>query len=130
MDRLTAQLFRVWLVWKLVSRASEISTLGLKSIGIPSKNILVESSLIDETTKAKLIDEISSQIIPALTKEAEKVPVSESTIIATDWMNGRRTPDANQMLKGTITGLTLGSSAPRIFRALVEATAFGSKSNC
>ena len=35
--------------------------------------------------------------------------------------------DANQLLQGTITGLTLGSSAPLIFRALVEATAFGSK---
>lgn len=93
----------------------------------PLKQILAESTLLDEETKTKLIEETSDKMIPALTAEAEKIPIHESTIIATDWMNGRRTPDANQLLKGTITGLTLGSSAPRIFRALVEATAFGSK---
>jgi L-ribulokinase len=93
----------------------------------PLRNIIGKSALIDDETKAKLIDEAADQIIPALTAEAEKIPLSESTIIATDWMNGRRTPDANQLLKGSITGLTLGSTAPRIFRALVEATAFGSK---
>ena len=93
----------------------------------PLHNIIGQSALIDEATKEKLIAESIDRIIPALTAEAEKIPVSESTIIATDWMNGRRTPDANQLLKGTITGLTLGSTAPRIFRALVEATAFGSK---
>lgn len=93
----------------------------------PLKSIVAQSTLIDEETKAKLISEACDKIIPALTAEAEKIPISESSIIATDWMNGRRTPDANQLLKGTITGLTLGSTAPRIFRALVEATAFGSK---
>lgn len=93
----------------------------------PIENIIAKSSIIDEETKQKLIDESLDQIIPALSVEAAKVPVSESTILATDWMNGRRTPDANQMLKGTITGLNLASSAPLIFRALVEATAFGSK---
>ncbi len=66
-------------------------------------------------------------LIPRLSEEAAKLPIEESTIIATDWMNGRRTPDANQNVKGAITGLTLGSSAPRIFRALVEATAYGSR---
>lgn len=93
----------------------------------PLRNIIGTSSLIDEETKEKLIAESVDRIIPELTKEAEKIPISESTIVATDWMNGRRTPDANQLLKGTITGLTLASDAPRIFRALVEATAFGSK---
>ncbi len=93
----------------------------------PVTNIIAKSNLIDEATKAKLVEEALDNIIPALTREAEKVPVSESTIVATDWMNGRRTPDANQLLTGTITGLTLGSTAPLIFRALVEATAFGSK---
>jgi len=81
------------------------------------------SLIKDEKSRA----EIAEQIIPALTAEAEKIPVEESTVIATDWMNGRRTPDADQSLTGTIAGLTLGSTAPLIFRALVEATAFGSK---
>jgi L-ribulokinase len=93
----------------------------------PIENILAKTTLVDEATKQKLIDETLDQIIPALSKEAMLVPVSESTIMATDWMNGRRTPDANQLLKGSITGLSLGSSAPLIFRALVEATAYGSK---
>ena len=93
----------------------------------PVVNILSKTTLIDEATKQKLIDETMDQIIPALSVEAAKVPVSESTILATDWINGRRTPDANQLVKGTITGLNLGSSAPLIFRALVEATAYGSK---
>lgn len=93
----------------------------------PLENILSKSSLIDEETKAKLIEETAGKIIPILSEEAAKVPVSESTILAVDWMNGRRTPDASQLVKGTITGLNLASSAPLIFRALVEATAFGSK---
>jgi L-ribulokinase len=64
--------------------------------------------------------------ISELTEEAEKLPISE-TLIATDWLNGRRAPDANQLLTGTIAGLNLGTTAPMIFRALVEATAYGSK---
>lgn len=93
----------------------------------PVVNVLAKTNLVDEATKQKLIDETMNQIIPALSIEAMKVPVSESSILATDWMNGRRTPDANQKVKGTITGLNLGSSAPLVFRALVEATAYGSK---
>lgn len=93
----------------------------------PIKNIIGKTELIDFNTRAVLIKEVCDNIIPILTKEAEKIPLSESTVIATDWMNGRRTPDANQLLQGTITGLTLGTTAPQIFRALVEATAFGTK---
>ncbi len=79
---------------------------------------------MDDQEQAKLIED---KIIPALSDEAAQIPIEESTILATDWFNGRRTPDANQNVKGTITGLNLGSTAPRIFRALVEATAYGSK---
>jgi len=93
----------------------------------PLANILANSELLDAETKQKLIDETSSKIISKLSGEAAKIPLEESGIVALDWMNGRRTPDANQNLKGAIAGLNLGSDAPRIFRALVEATAFGSK---
>jgi L-ribulokinase len=93
----------------------------------PLKNILANSELLDEATKQKIIDETSDKIIAKLSEEAAKIPIDESGIVALDWMNGRRTPDANQNLKGAIAGLNLGSDAPRIFRALVEATAFGSK---
>jgi len=93
----------------------------------PLDNILSKSILVDADLREKLIAETMDRIIPELSAEAVLIPIEESTILAVDWMNGRRTPDATQEVTGTITGLKLGSSAPRIFRALVEATAFGSK---
>jgi len=93
----------------------------------PLEQILAKSTSINAETRDKLIAETMDQIIPALSAEAMLIPLEESTIIAVDWMNGRRTPDASQEVTGSITGLKLGSSAPRIFRSLVEATAFGSK---
>jgi len=93
----------------------------------PVIELMGNTKLIDEATKEKLIAETLDKIIPHLSEEAMQIPIEESTILALDWMNGRRTPDADQEVKGAIIGLTLGSSAPRIFRALVEATAFGSK---
>ncbi len=71
--------------------------------------------------------EIEEKILPALSEEAQKIPVEESAVIALDWINGRRTPDANANLKTWISGITMGTTAPHLFRALVEATAFGSK---
>ena len=75
----------------------------------------------------KQADKLIAQIIPSLSEKASKLPVSENDPIALDWFNGRRTPDANHTLKGAISGLNLGSDAPKVFKALVEATAFGAK---
>ena len=90
-------------------------------------NNLRNSSLIDEATVEKLIKEQSDQMIGELSSAASKLPISESDELSIDWLNGRRTPDANQAVKATITGLNLGTDAPRIFKSLVEASCFGAK---
>ena len=89
--------------------------------------VVGKSLLLDDDLKQQLIDEAAARIIPELTTAAEQIPPGATGIVALDWLNGRRTPDANQALKGAIFGLNLGSDAPRIFRALVEATCFGAK---
>ncbi|MCC5929614.1 MAG: ribulokinase [Cyclobacteriaceae bacterium] len=74
-----------------------------------------------------LYNQAADELIARLTNEAEKIAPGADGIRAVDWMNGRRTPDADQSLKGAIAGINLGSSAPAVFRALIEATCFGSK---
>lgn len=71
--------------------------------------------------------ELAVKLIPHLAERAGAIPVTEEDIIAIDWMNGRRTPDANHTLKGALMGLDLASDEAKIFKSLVEATAFGSK---
>jgi L-ribulokinase len=98
-----------------------------KVLAWPIEEVIGKSELLDEATKAKVVEEALDRMIPALTAAAENIHPENSGIIALDWLNGRRTPDANQALKGAVFGLNLGSDAPRIFRALVEATCFGAR---
>ncbi len=78
-------------------------------------------------SREKLKQDIKDKIFQNLTEAAETISIRDTGLLALDWLNGRRTPDADQGLKGAIIGLTLGTTAPRIFRALVEATAYGSR---
>lgn len=94
----------------------------------PLNELLDQSSVIDAPTAEALRSELSARIIPELSRQAELLPLEEDAELAVDWLNGRRTPDANQLLKSAITGLNLGSDAPRVFRALAESTCFGAKS--
>ena len=72
-------------------------------------------------------DKLSAELIPYLSEKASELPVKATDIVSVDWMNGRRTPDAKHTLKGGIIGLNLGSDAVKIFKSLVEATAFGAR---
>ena len=71
--------------------------------------------------------EMSARILSKLNEEAEKLPVTMSDPVASDWLNGRRTPFSDLTLKGAVTGITLATTPAQIFKSLVEATAFGSR---
>ena len=51
----------------------------------------------------------------------------DENLIALDWLNGRRYPLNNDALKGMISGLTIGTSAPQLYAALAHAAVFGSR---
>lgn len=82
---------------------------------------------LSATPNKKEAENMSRQILTRLTEEAAKIEPHATGPVALDWMNGRRTPNADQNLKGAIANITLGTSAPEIYRALVESTAFGLK---
>lgn len=60
-----------------------------------------------------------------LDKVAADLKPGQSGLLALDWNNGNRTILVDPLLTGTIVGFTLHTTAPEIYRALVEATAFG-----
>lgn len=96
-------------------------------ISWPLDQLVSKSKLLEPGIAAMLLQESKEQLIDELSKAAAALPLGDDDVLAIDWLNGRRTPDANQELKAAITGLTLGSSAPVIFRALAEATCFGAR---
>ncbi|MCM8568436.1 ribulokinase [Gramella jeungdoensis] len=93
----------------------------------PLENLVYNSDSLSEDQKEKLKEEIADNFIPKLSAQAEELELSESIPVALDWINGRRTPDANQQLKSAISNLSLGTKAPHIFNALVNSICFGSK---
>ena len=93
----------------------------------PIHNLLDQVTSIDKLLIEKLKAELADKLIPALTHEASALPLLESDELSLDWLNGRRTPDANQELKAVISELDLASDAPEIFKSLIESTCFGAK---
>ncbi len=61
----------------------------------------------------------------ALTADAAKLQPGESGLLALDWNNGNRTILVDQRLTGLLLGQTLYTTPAEIYRALIEATAFG-----
>jgi L-ribulokinase len=93
----------------------------------PLNTLFQELAGIDEEQKKSITQSIVKKLIPRLEEEAAHIDPASCGIVALDWLNGRRSPDANQNLSAAISGLTLGSSSPEIYRALAQATAFGAR---
>ncbi|MEM9828810.1 MAG: ribulokinase [Planctomycetota bacterium] len=60
-----------------------------------------------------------------LGRDAMALPPGADGVACMDWMNGCRTPLMDGKLKGAFTGLSLGTSPAHLYRALLEASAFG-----
>jgi L-ribulokinase len=85
------------------------------------------AGLLTQQGQASSIPALQAALLPHLSDQASQLPVHETDIVSLDWLNGRRTPDANHTLKGAISSLNLGSSAAHVFKSLVEATAYGAR---
>jgi L-ribulokinase len=62
-----------------------------------------------------------------LEQEAAKQRPGESGLLALDWVNGNRSILVDADLSGMLVGMTLGTRAPDIYRAFIEATAYGTR---
>ena len=63
----------------------------------------------------------------SLTAKAAALKPGESGLLALDWHNGNRTVLVDQRLTGAVLGMTLHTKPEEVYRALIEATAFGAR---
>ena len=75
-------------------------------------------------SKAKENNQTIYQYLESL---AAKLQPGQSGLIALDWWNGNRSTLMNAQLTGLVVGMTLKTKPEEIYRALIEATAFGKR---
>ncbi len=98
-----------------------------KLLNWPLEAVLADDPELSQEVKDKLVSKINDATLQKLNDAAEKISIDSDIPVALDWINGRRTPGADQSLKMAIAGISMGMDAPGIYRAIVEATAFGNR---
>ena len=84
-------------------------------------------NLVDAKVEAAA-EQAGLSVFGYLTEKAQALRPGESGLLALDWWNGNRSPLGSADLSGVIMGMTLNTRPEEIYRALVEATAFGTRS--
>ena len=85
-------------------------------------------AVLDEAAdRTAATDALDVRLIEHLARVAQSRDPGTRDVVALDWINGRRTPDADQTLTAAISGLDMGTDAADVFAALVEATCFGAR---
>ena len=79
----------------------------------PLHHVLPHSKVLTPELQVALREVMSDALLVQLSDAAAAIDPAESAVLALDWVNGRRTPDANQALKGALMNLTMGTNAPR-----------------
>lgn len=85
---------------------------------------------VQNCVPAKYVDEAKNtgeSVFDLLEKKASAIGAGENKVFALDWWNGNRTPYNDTTLSGSIFGLTLATKPEEIYRALIEAVAFGTR---
>ncbi|QBQ40796.1 ribulokinase [Sphingobacterium psychroaquaticum] len=85
----------------------------------PLKNLFADDAQLLQDAEDKLLIKLSAQ--------AAQVKPDITHPFSIDWLNGRRTPYANQNLKGAFFDVNISTDAVLLYRAVVESTCFGAK---
>jgi L-ribulokinase len=76
------------------------------------------------------VSKILGQSHDVLSREAASVAPGSGGVMAIDWLNGCRTPLMDGRLTGGFIGVSLGTTPGQLYRAMIEATAFGVRWIC
>lgn len=83
---------------------------------------------VDNCAPVKITEgEDGKSMHEVLTEKARRLSAGESGLVALDWWNGNRSVLMDAELSGLLVGATLNTRAEEIYRALIEATAFGTR---
>lgn len=96
-----------------------------KTVLWPMYHIEIPDSILSQQQCMELRQYMEQELLKQLGEEVEENLMNN--VVALDWFNGRRYPFLNEDVRAAISELSLGTSLPDLYAALIKATIFGSK---